>query len=281
MNDYTELTITASPCNEDISDLLAAFLADLGYESFVASETGLTAYIKAEHFEPESVAGILADFPIPTELSFESNFVEGRDWNEEWEKNYFKPIVVGGRCAVHSSFHTDVPEAEYDIVIDPRLAFGTGHHSTTSLMLSYLLDLDLTEKTVTDVGTGTAILAILASMRGAHKVYGIEIDPFAKDNAVDNVAINHVEAEIILGDAKSLASLPQADILIANINRNIITADLPAYSQALHDNGTMLLSGFYEVDIPVIMKVADTLGLKLEETRTDKDWAGIRLKKQK
>lgn len=279
MNDYTELTITATPCSEDTTDLLAAFLADLGYESFVASESGLTAYIKAESFDENVISEMIAGFPIPADFSFESKFVEGRDWNEEWEKNYFRPIVVRGRCAVHSSFHTDVPEAEYDIVIDPRLAFGTGHHSTTSLMLSYLLDLDIEGKTVTDVGTGTAILAILASMRGAEKVYGIEIDPFAKDNAVDNVAINHAEAEIILGDASALAPLPQADILIANINRNIITADLPAYCAALRDGGTMLLSGFYEADIPVVMKAAGPLGLTLEETRTDKDWAGIRLKK--
>lgn len=279
MNDYAELRIDAEPCSEEITDLLAAFLADTGYESFVPDEHGLTAYVINDNYNAETVAGILADFPITADFSTTCNIVEGKDWNEEWEKHYFKPIVIAGKCAIHSSFHTDVPEAEYDIVIDPKMAFGTGHHSTTNLMVSYLLDLELKGKSVIDMGTGTAILAILASMRGAAQVFGIEIDHGAWENAIDNVRLNDAKADIIEGDSTALKHLEKADIFIANINRNIITGDMEAYASRLRIGGTMLLSGFYEEDIPIVADSAAKYGLVLEEIRTDKNWAAIRLRK--
>lgn len=279
MNDYAELRIDAEPCSEEITDLLAAFLADAGYESFVPDELGLTAYVSKDNYNAETVAGILADFPITADFSTTCNIVEGKDWNEEWEKHYFKPIVIAGKCAIHSSFHTDVPEAEYDIVIDPKMAFGTGHHSTTNLMVSYLLDLELKGKSVIDMGTGTAILAILASMRGAAQVFGIEIDHGAWENAIDNVRLNDAKADIIEGDSTALKHLEKADIFIANINRNIITGDMEAYASRLRIGGTMLLSGFYEEDIPIVADSAAKYGLVLEEIRTDKNWAAIRLRK--
>lgn len=279
MNDYAELRIDAEPCSEEITDLLAAFLADAGYESFVPDEHGLTAYVINDNYNAETVAGILADFPITADFSTTCNIVEGKDWNEEWEKHYFKPIVIAGKCAIHSSFHTDVPEAEYDIVIDPKMAFGTGHHSTTNLMVSYLLDLELKGKSVIDMGTGTAILAILASMRGAAQVFGIEIDHGAWENAIDNVRLNDAKADIIEGDSTALKHLEKADIFIANINRNIITGDMEAYASRLRIGGTMLLSGFYEEDIPIVADSAAKYGLVLEEIRTDKNWAAIRLRK--
>lgn len=279
MNDYVELRISAAPCSEEITDLLAAFLADAGYESFVPDENGLTAFIRSEAFSSETVRAVLEDFPISSDFSFESELVEGRDWNEEWEKNYFKPIVISGRCVVHSTFHTDVPEAEYEIVIDPRMAFGTGHHSTTNLMIGYLLDMDIRGKRVYDVGAGTAILSILAVMRGADRVTGIEIDSPAWENAVDNVKLNDVDVELLLGDASLLPSKPEADLLVANINRNIITSDLPRYAAALRPGGTMLLSGFYEEDVPIVASAASNLGLVKEETRVDLGWAAVRLVK--
>lgn len=279
MNDYAELRIDAEPCSEEITDLLAAFLADAGYESFVPDEHGLTAYVINDNYNAETVAEILADFPITADFSTSCAIVEGKDWNEEWEKHYFKPIVIAGKCAIHSSFHTDVPEAEYDIVIDPKMAFGTGHHSTTNLMVSYLLDLELKGKSVIDMGTGTAILAILASMRGAVPVFGIEIDHGAWENAIDNVRLNDAKADIIEGDATALKHLEKADIFIANINRNIITGDMEDYASRLRIGGTMLLSGFYEEDIPIVADSAAKYGLVLEEIRTDKNWAAIRLLK--
>lgn len=281
MNDYIELRIDASPCSEELTDLLAAFLADEGYESFVPDKTGLTAYVRQTDFNSTKVDELLECFPMDADFKVTSCIVEGKDWNEEWEKNYFKPIVISDRCVVHSSFHTDIPKAEYDIVIDPKMAFGTGHHSTTNLMVSYLLDMNLEGKSVIDMGTGTAILAVLASMRGAQPVVGIEIDHGAWENAVDNVRLNSAKAEIIEGDASALADIEEADVFIANINRNIITGDMPFYASRLKYGGTMLLSGFYESDIPIVEEAAKAFGIELKERRIDKDWAAIRLVKEK
>lgn len=207
--------------------------------------------------------------------------VEGRDWNEEWEKNYFQPIVIGNRCVVHSSFHHDVPEAQYDIVIDPKMAFGTGHHATTSLILDQLLDMPLEGKSVIDMGTGTAILAILAALRGAKPVTGIEIDPFAHANAIENVALNgHPEIRLILGDASALEDVAPAEVFIANINRNVITGDIAAYASRLVAGGTMLLSGFYVEDIPVVEAAASVVGLeRCSFTERDR-WTCLKLRKE-
>lgn len=277
MNDYISLRVDISPCTEDAADLFAAYLADAGYESFVPDEKGLTAFVKASDYSEDIIRNIIAEFPIEADISFHPVFVKGEDWNSEWEKNYFQPIVIADKCVVHSSFHHDVPKAEFDIVIDPKMAFGTGHHSTTNLMLSYLLGMDLRGKKMIDVGTGTAILAILAAKKGAEDVIGIEIDEFAWQNACENVRLNDVNAEILLGDAGRLDGLDKADILVANINRNIILADLERYAGALKDGGTMLLSGFYEEDVPMIEKKAREYGLSLTMIRIDNTWAAVQL----
>lgn len=265
MQDYISLRIDADPCNETITDLLAAFLCDLGFESFTPDESGLTAFVKEEDYDEESIKGMLAEFPIESDFSLSIEKVEGQDWNEEWEKNYFQPITVGNEYVVHSSFHKDVPEAKYRIVVDPKMAFGTGHHSTTSQMMRHILESDMAGKTVIDMGTGTGILAMLSRMKGAGKVYGIEIDPFACDNARDNVKLNNVEAEMICGDASNLAGLPECDFFLANINRNIITGDLDKYSVKLKKGGVMFLSGFYEQDIPIVTEVAKNMVLSFEK----------------
>lgn len=281
MNDYIELRVDASPCSETITDILAAMLADAGYESFVPDGNGLTAYIKAELFAGDDVDRIIDAFPMPTHLSAGKTLIKGRDWNSEWEKNYFKPIVIGNRCAIHSSFHKDVPAADYDIVIDPKMAFGTGHHATTSLVAEQLLDADIAGKTMIDMGTGTGILAILAAMRGATCVTAIEIDPAAHANAGENLVLNNVASSVklILGDASALSLTEPADIFVANINRNIITADIAAYASRLKSGGTMLLSGFYETDIPVIVEAAKPLGLRESGHTVRNDWTCLRLTK--
>ncbi|MDE6177010.1 MAG: 50S ribosomal protein L11 methyltransferase, partial [Paramuribaculum sp.] len=193
MNDYVEVRLDVEPCSETVTDLLAALLAECGFESFVPDSSGLTAYVPKALHTPGCVAACVAQLPMEdVSVRISETDVEGRDWNAEWEKNYFKPIVIAGRCVIHSSFHTDIPAAEYDIVIDPKMAFGTGHHTTTSLIVSALLDMNLDGLDVIDMGTGTAILAILAAMRGARRVAGIEIDPFAAVNARENLALNKV-----------------------------------------------------------------------------------------
>lgn len=277
--DYISLRINIADTTDDINDLLAAFLCEEGYESFVPDEEGLTAYIRADLYDSVVVDTILKEFPMEIKATTESTFVKGENWNEQWEKNYFKPLLIGGKVAVHSSFHTDVPKADYDILIDPKMAFGTGHHSTTSLMMQAILETDLEGKTVIDMGTGTGILAILCKMRGAGSVIGIEIDPGAFENAVENGALNNTEVNFILGDASKLEGLADADFFMANINRNIITADIASYSAHLKSGGEMILSGFYEEDIDIITREAEKYSLKPVKTAADNRWAMVRLQK--
>ena len=282
MNDYYRVRIDVAECTEDITDLAAAYLADAGFESFEPDSTGLTAYTKREAGDGVKIAEeSLRDFPMESDFKMTGEVIEGEDWNEEWEKNYFKPILIEGRCVIHSTFHREVPEAEYDIVIDPKMAFGTGHHDTTSQMVKHILDLPLQGKSVIDMGTGTGILGILAAMRGAERVIGIEIDEAAYENAKENVTLNGVKMELIHGDATALSGLEPADYLFANINRNIILGDIDRYAGRLKSGGEMLLSGFYDTDIAMIAEAASRYDLR-EETRlvSDARWVALRLIKE-
>jgi ribosomal protein L11 methyltransferase len=278
MNDYNEVRFDIKPCNDDVTDLLAADLAEIDFESFVPDENGLTAYVKAELLSEPQIKDVISSFIIDVDITYSIKLVLGQDWNTEWEKNYFKPIVVNNQCCIHSSFHTDYPVVEYDIVIDPKMAFGTGHHATTSLVIEQLLSMDLNGKSLIDMGTGTGILSILAAMKGATKINAIEIDEGAYLNAVENVKLNnHPEINVINGDASSLSKIEPSDVFVANINRNIITGDLQAYVKAMHTGTIVLFSGFYEADIPVIIDVASPLGLS-EVSHTVKDnWTCLKL----
>lgn len=279
MNDYYSVRIDVDPCTSDITDLIAAFLADEGFESFEPDSSGLIAYIPYGDINVEKIVKrTLDDFPLECIFNIEASFIKGKDWNEEWEKNYFKPILIDDCCVVHSSFHTDVPNAEYDIVIDPKMAFGTGHHDTTSQMVKHLLELPMSKKSVIDMGTGTGILGILAVMRGASEVTGIEIDASAYENAKENVRLNNVNMNLIHGDASALESLSPVDYFIANINRNIILNDIEKYARLLKKDGIMLLSGFYEEDIPMIEESASHLGLVIIEKFISNKWVALRLK---
>ena len=281
MNDYIEVRFSISPYEETYADVLSAILADCGFESFVADANGLTAYVSQRLYDRDAIEAAILNFPIDdVTITHRDILVEGRDWNAEWEKNYFKPIVIGNRCVVHSSFHHDHPVADYDIVIDPKMAFGTGHHQTTTLMIEALLSIPLEGKAVIDMGTGTGILAILAAMRGASPVTGIEIDEAAHVNAVENVGLNHQPPiNVLLGDAARLSDVEPADVFIANINRNIILADIEAYAARLKSNGTILLSGFYESDVEILLNAAKPLGLTyISHTKKD-DWTCLLLLK--
>lgn len=278
MNDYYALRLDVEPCSADATDLLAYLLGEAGYESFVPDDKGLTAYVPAALYSDEAVRTALEEFCFDATVTASAELVEGRDWNAEWERNYFRPIVVGERCVVHSSFHTDVPAAEYDIVIDPKMAFGTGHHATTSLILTRLLDMDLQGRSFIDVGTGTGILAILAAMRGAVPVAGIEIDRFAWENACDNVRLNgHPEIAVLCGDASLLQSLAPADVVVANINRNVILGDIRAYAAAMRPGATLLLSGFYEADCAMVEEAAVAAGLTAAGRTVRDNWACVEL----
>lgn len=280
MNDYYLVRINLNPCVEEECDIVAALLADVGFESFVPDEKGVSAYIRKELFDKPATSSALAAYPFNGELQMEeAELIQGQDWNSEWEKHYFQPIVVGDRCVVHCSFHKEYPKAEYEIVVDPRMAFGTGHHETTSLMLERLLSYPLEGRKLLDMGTGTGILAILAAMRGAVHVVGVEIDEPAYLNAVDNAGINGVDLDLRLGGVETVTECGYFDYVLANINRNIIIADIDKYARSLRQGGIMTLSGFYVEDIPFVEEAGKKCGLAPVAFFEKRRWACLCLEK--
>ena len=276
---YFEVTFSVNPCNETATDILSALTAEIGFESFVECEGGMQAYIQQSLFDEEALKNIITDFPIPdTEITYTITEPEDKDWNQEWEKNFFQPIVIEDRCVIHSTFHKDYPKAEYDIVINPQMAFGTGHHETTSSILGELLDADLKGKSVLDMGCGTSILAILASMRGADPVTAIDIDDWCVNNSRDNIALNNINnITVELGDASLLEGRKPFDVIIANINRNILLNDMAAYTACMHKGSEIYMSGFYVQDIDAIRSKGESLGLKFVHYREKNNWAAVKL----
>ena len=276
---YFEFTFNTNPCTETVNDVLAAVLGEAGFESFVEREGGLSAYIQQSLCNEETIKNALADFPLPdTRITYSYVEAEDKNWNEEWEKNFFQPIVIGDRCVIHSTFHTDVPKAEYDIVINPQMAFGTGHHETTSLIIGELLDSELQGKSLLDMGCGTSILAILARMRGAAPCTAIDIDELCVSNSIENIELNQVtDITVEQGDAAALAGKGPFDIVIANINRNILLNDMKQYIACMHPGSELYMSGFYVDDIPVIREEAERNGLSFVHHKEKNRWAAVRL----
>lgn len=275
---YFEFTFDTNPCTETVNDVLAAVLGDAGFESFIEREGGLSAYIQQSLCNEEVIKNALNEFPLPdTEITY--NYVEAEDknWNEEWEKNFFQPIVIGNCCVIHSTFHHDVPKAEYDIVINPQMAFGTGHHETTSLIISELLNSELEGKSLLDMGCGTSILAILARMRGATPCTAIDIDEWCVRNSIENIELNKVtDIDVELGDAGTLQGKGPFDVVIANINRNILLNDMKQYVACMHPGSELYMSGFYVDDIPVIREEAERNGLNFIHHQEKNHWAAVK-----
>ena len=275
---YFEVTFTTSPCNETVNDVVSALAGEIGFESFVECENGVQAYIQQSVFDEEALKSMVADFPLPdTTIEYTVVEAEDKDWNEEWEKNFFQPIVIGDRCCIHSTFHKDTPQTEYEILINPQMAFGTGHHETTSSIISELLEADLQGKSVLDMGCGTSILAILASMRGADPITAIDIDDWCVNNSRDNIALNGIEnITVEWGDANLLKGRAPFDVIIANINRNILLADMAQYAACMHSGSELFMSGFYVEDIPVIQEKAESLGMEFIHHREKNNWAAVK-----
>ncbi len=278
MNDYTKVKFTVTPNEEIATDVLAALLAEVGFESFVPEEEGMSAYVPQPLYNEESIAAVVAEFPIEGfTITYESEFIEGEDWNAQWEKNYFKPIVLGEDCVIHSTFHTDVPKARYDILIDPKMAFGTGYHQTTCHMLRAILASDMTGKSVLDMGCGTALLAILARKHGATDVVAIDIDEFAYENAKENIVLNGTpDIEVRLGGAEAIKENDSFDFVIANINRNILLMDMANYVRCMHSGSQIFISGFYIEDMEILKEEAARHGLRYLDYAEDDRWAMMR-----
>lgn len=277
MNDYTKVTFKVVPSDETATDILAALLAEIGYETFVPEDEGMSAYVQQELFSPSSVNEVLDEFPLEGySICYSVEHIEGQDWNSEWEKNYFQPILVDDRCVIHSTFHTDVPSAEYDIVIDPKMAFGTGYHQTTCHMIRAILEADVREKSLLDMGCGTALLAILAAMRGAGSVVAIDIDEFAYGNALENIKLNNTpQIEVRLGGAEAIKEDDCFDYVVANINRNILLADISRYVACMHKGSILFISGFYVEDIEALVAEAAKYDLSFVRSAEDNRWAMI------
>jgi ribosomal protein L11 methyltransferase len=272
---YIEITLTAcEPIDQNV-EIISAYLSEFGFEG-VAEDEIVKAYV-AENEKTDEEIKVLLDELIEKKLCFDEysiDIIKPKNWNEEWEKNYFQPIVIGEQCLIKSSFHKTDLKAKYEIIIDPKMSFGTGHHETTSMMAEYILEIDIKDKTVMDMGTGTGILGILASMIGCTKIVGIDNDSWCYENAEENIEKNNIDNfEMVLGDAGMLKSyLNMFDVFIANINRHILLADIKYYVKSMKNPSVLLLSGFYLEDLPDIEAECVKHGLKFIDKKIKKNW---------
>ncbi len=256
------------------AEILLAELGETPFESFIETEEGLSAYIQKQYWNENILDEIfiLKSPEFKIEYSFEE--IDQVNWNEEWEKN-FEPIKVGNTCYVRAPFHNKT-DAEYDIVIEPKMSFGTGHHETTFMMIQHLLETDLENKKTLDMGCGTAILAILAEMKGAKPIDAIDIDNWCYLNSIENAQRNNCShITVYEGDALLLEG-KSYDVIIANINRNILLNDMQQYINSLNKGGTLLLSGFYEEDIPAIDAACTEKGMKFVKKFTKNNWVALK-----
>lgn len=275
---YFEITFATNPCNETVNDVLSALLGEIGFESFVEYNNGIKGYVQQNQLDENALKELVETFPLPdTSITYDTRLMEDKNWNEEWEKNFFQPIVIGDKCVIHSTFHKNVPQAEYDIIINPQMAFGTGHHETTSLIIGELLEADLKGRSVLDMGCGTSILAILASMRGAGPIDAIDIDDWCVRNSIENLELNHIHTiNVFQGDASSLDGKGPYDVIIANINRNILLADMKQYAACMKKGSEIYMSGFYVQDIPYLKEEAEKLGLQFIHHKEKNNWAAVK-----
>lgn len=278
MTDYIELNCVVEPVNPGV-DILIAELSEIGFDSFVETEIGVQAYIKSELFDANKVSALDAlNSPFFT-ITFSYNEVENQNWNAVWESNYH-PVNIDNRCVIKAPFHTEHFDAPYQIEIEPKMSFGTAHHETTASIIRLMLDFDFKDKTVLDMGSGTGILAILASMMGASGIVAIDNDHWAYENHMENNERNNIHnCEVILGDATSIPDR-KFDIILANINRNILLNDMHHYVKVMNDSGLIFFSGFYAgYDLEAITKRADELGLTFVKNSVLNNWTAAIFKK--
>ena len=259
------------------SEILIAELAEKAFESFIETETGISAFVQKNLWNGDILENIQILSNPEFEISYTFEEIEQVNWNEEWEKN-FEPIDVDGKCHVRAPFH-EKTNAEFDIVIEPKMSFGTGHHETTHMMIQHILETDLVGKKTLDMGCGTAILAILAEMKGAQPIDAIDIDNWCYLNSIENAERNNCNHISVYEGEASLLVGKKYDVIIANINRNILLNDMQQYVACLNENGILFLSGFYTEDIPVISESCTSKGLTYVKQFERNNWVALKFVK--
>ncbi len=270
---YIEVKLNINP---EFSDIFMAELGEIGYETFTEEAEGLNAYITEDLFSEENLDEIMERYLAMTPISYSYSTLEKKNWNEEWEKNYEPILAANGRVRVRANFHEPDPNIQYELLINPKMSFGTGHHETTSMVLSLQMEIDHQAKKVLDVGCGTGILAIFASKLGASEVAGFDIEEWAAENSRENVELNACENVVIRQGTIEDEPADQYDIILANINRNILMRDIPKYIEFMKAAPSKLIvSGFYQHDIEDIEKVANESGLTKTHTENKNNWAAV------
>ena len=278
---YYEVEFTISPLSADAADLLASLAGEAGFETFEETETGLKGYVQQSLFSVDALRKCIEDFPFEgTSIIYNVREAEDRDWNEQWEQEGFEPIVISDQLVIHDGRHLPETDSQVSIEIDAKLAFGTGTHETTRMICKQLINRSQGAR-VLDCGTGTGILSIVALKFGATQAVGYDIDEWSADNARHNAVINRVDDRFtsLLGDSSVLNTVDGTfDLVLANINRNILLADMPRFISKMHNGSTLILSGFYTTDVQILVDKAKTLGLSLVFRDNDQDWACIVLR---
>ena len=271
--EYIEVAIRIDPFSEEMAEILTAELSELSYDMFLTEEPFLKCYVQKELYRSRELKVVLSGYPAATE--YKASMVQGQNWNRQWEES-FQPIVVDGTVTIKAKFNEDVPKTRFNIWIDPQMAFGTGYHHTTFMMIQRMLELEsyIRGRSVVDMGCGTAILAILAAKMGARKVFAVDIDAVAARSAWGNARWNRVgsKVETACGDA-SLLQMNTYDVLLANIHRNIVVQDMHTYARSLRRGGHLLLSGFYDADVPVVCAAAEAQGLTFAGSSSREGWS--------
>ena len=274
---FIEIKLTLGQA-EPWKDVFTSLLADAGCDSFMDgdSENILLAYIKEELYDEDTIGQLLQNHGFDTEVKYDISRIEEQDWNAVWEASY-EPVTIAGRCHIRAPFHEPHPEAEYEIIIEPKMSFGTAHHETTSLMIQYMLEEDFAGKSVLDMGSGTGVLAILAHKQGAKPVVAIDNDPWAYENNIENNERNGIpDITVKLGDANAIGE-QVFDIIIANINRNILLNDMHLYAKSMHAGSIIFFSGFYQGnDLNIIKEKAASLGLEFVSNKVKNEWTAAK-----